>query len=164
MHSLHQTSPPGRVASLHLHPIQPGASLQSADEVELVVGKGISGEPRYFGKISRSTGAPSRRQITLMEREQIAEHAVTLGLQTIPPGAVRANIETLGIDLIALIGKEIQIGEAVLFLYEARIPCEKMDAICAGFRELMKDSRQGVVAEIVRSGKVRVGDSISPRI
>jgi MOSC domain-containing protein YiiM len=157
------SSPPGRIASLHLHPIQPGAALSSVDEIEMVAGKGIFGEPRYFGKISRGTGTPNRRQITLMEREQISEHAVALGLQTIPPGAVRSNIETLGIDLIALIGKELQIGNAILLLYESRLPCEKMDAICIGLRELMKNSRQGVIAEVIRGGKVRVGDSIIAR-
>jgi MOSC domain-containing protein YiiM len=35
-----------------------------------------------------------------------------------------------------------------------------MDRICQGLRELMKDNRVGVIAEVVRSGKIRVGDSI----
>src|SRR5256885_7561570 len=51
-------------------------------------------EPRYFGRVSRNSGKPSRRQLSLIEREQIAEHAAPLGLETIAPGAVRANIET----------------------------------------------------------------------
>src|SRR5262249_54431417 len=105
--------PLGRVASLHLHPPQAGAPLQTVDSVEVVEGKGILGEPRYFGRMSRESGAPSKRQITLIEREQVAEHAATLGLQSVPPGAVRSNIETLGIDLISLIGSEVKIGEAV---------------------------------------------------
>jgi hypothetical protein len=155
--------PSGRVASLHLHPATPGAPLKSVDAVEVVAGKGIQDEPRYFGKFSRGTGEPSRRQISLIEREQIAEHAVTLGRQSIPPGAVRANIETFGIDLIQLVNSEIQIGGAVLFLYEPRTPCEKMDAVCSGLRALMENSRQGVLAEVVRPGTIRVGDTISAR-
>src|SRR5215475_5867715 len=96
------SSPPpsGRVASLHLHPSVSGGPLQTVDEIEVVEQKGISGETRYFGKISRRTGRPSRRQVSLIEREQIAEHAAALGLQSIAPGAVRANIETLGINLM----------------------------------------------------------------
>ena len=128
--------------------------------IEVVEAKGILGEPRYFGRKSRDTGQPSRRQVTLMEREQIAEHAATLGLESIPPGAVRSNIETFGINLISLIGREIEIGEAVLLLYGPRDPCAKMDAICQGLRELMLDNRQGVLAQVVRSGKISVGDSI----
>ncbi|MEY2428496.1 MAG: hypothetical protein QOJ40_1381, partial [Verrucomicrobiota bacterium] len=120
----------------------------------------IQDEARYFGRKSRNHGQPSKRQVTLIEREQIAEHAATLGLQSIPPGAVRSNIETLGINLISLIGREIEIGEAVLLLYAPRDPCAKMDAICQGLRELMLDNRQGVLAQVVRSGKIAVGDSI----
>jgi MOSC domain-containing protein YiiM len=151
----------GRVASLHLHPGAPGAPLQSVETIEVVEAKGIRDDSRYFARISRSTGQPSRRQVSLIEREQIAEHAAALKRQSIPPGAVRANIETLGIGLVALVGRQIQIGEAVLFLYEARRPCEKMDALCSGLRELMQDNRQGVLAEVVCSGKIRVGDLIS---
>jgi len=153
----------GRVASLHLHPPQPGTPLQSAEEIEVVEAKGILGEPRYFGRVRREDGQPNPRQITLMEREQISEHAAALGLQTIVPGAVRTNIETLGIDLIALIGREIEIGEALLFVYSGRTPCAKMDAVCQGLRELMSNNRQGVLAQVRRSGKIRVGDPIVPR-
>src|SRR5262245_61709370 len=133
----------GRIASLHLHPERAGEPLRAVEQIEVVEQKGIHGNPRKFGVISRSTGQPSKRQVTLIEREQISEHAATLGLQTIPPGAVRSNIETLGVNLIALIGKEVRVGEATLLFYEARTPCEKMDAICEGLRALMEDNRQG---------------------
>lgn len=151
----------GRVASLHLHPTEPGRPLRNVEAIEAIQGKGILGEPRYFERISRRTGQPSRRQISLIEREQIASHATVLGLESIPPGAVRANIETRGINLITLVGRQVQIGEAVLLLYEPRTPCEKMDAICRGLRDLMKNSRQGVLAEVVRSGRIRTGDAIA---
>jgi MOSC domain-containing protein YiiM len=156
-------APLGHVASLHLHPAESGAPLQTVENIEVVEGKGISGDARYFGRLSRDTGQPTRRQVTLIEREQIAEHATALGLSSITPGAVRSNIETTGINLIALLGSEIQIGEAVLRLYAPRDPCAKMDAICQGLRERMMNQHQGVLAEVVRSGKVRVGDPILMR-
>ena len=152
----------GRVASLHLHPEKAGDPLRTVEQIEVVAQKGILGNPRKFGVISRATGQPSKRQVTLSEREQIAEHAVALGLQTIPPGAVRSNIETLGINLIELIGREIQLGEAILLFYEARTPCEKMDRICAGLRALMENDKQGVLAQVIRSGTIRVGDAVRP--
>ena len=85
------TIPSARVASIHLHPGESATPMRSVNEIEVVAGKGIAGEPRYFGKISRRTGQPSRRHVSLMEREQIAEHAATLGMQSIAPGAVRAD-------------------------------------------------------------------------
>jgi len=151
----------GRVVSLHLHATESGAPLTGAEEITLVAGKGIQNEPRYFEKISRTTGKPSRRQVSLIEREQIAEHAAALGLQSIPPGRVRANIETEGIDLVQLIGKRVKIGEAILFFYEGRTPCHQMDAICNGLKALMENNRQGVMAEVIQSGVVRLRDTIS---
>jgi MOSC domain-containing protein YiiM len=156
-------APLGHVASLHLHPAESGQPLQAVEAFEIVEGKGIAGDARYFGRLSRDTGQPSRRQVTLIEREQIAEHAAGLGLPAIAPGAVRSNVETAGINLIALLGREIGIGEAVLRLYAPRDPCAKMDAICQGLRARMMDQRQGILAEVVRSGTVRVRDRIVVR-
>jgi MOSC domain-containing protein YiiM len=153
----------GRVASLHLHREEPGAEMQNVPQIEVIESKGILDEPRYFGRKSRDTGEPSKRQITLMEREQIAEHAAALGLESIAPGAVRSNIETTGLDLVSLIGKEIEIGDAILLVYAPRDPCAKMDAICQGLRELMMNNRQGVLAQVVRTGRIRIGDRISVR-
>jgi MOSC domain-containing protein YiiM len=150
----------GRVASLHLHPAEPGASLRTVDSFEVVTNKGIRGNDRYFGRVRRSTGQPSRRQVSLIAREQIGEHAAALGLATIPPGAVRANIETTGIDLAALLNQEIALGEAVLRVCEARTPCHRMDAICQGLRQLMENGCQGVLAEVLQSGQIHVGDEI----
>ena len=149
------------MASLHLHPPKPGEPLRRVDCIEVVAGKGIVCEPRYFARISQSTGQPSRRQVSLIGREQIGEHAAALGLETIAPGAVRSNIETVGIDLMALVGCHVAIGEAILFLYEARTPCARMDAICTGLRARMENGRQGVMAQVVKSGKIQVNDSIA---
>jgi len=160
---LMNASSSGRVASLHLHPHEPGDTLVSVQAIEVIEGKGIQDNPRYFGRVSKSTGQPNRRQVSLIEREQIAEHATTLGLQSIAPGAVRSNIETSGIDLVGLVGREVRIGTAVLLLYAPRDPCEKMDRICQGLREQMMSNRQGVLAEVVRSGRIQVGDEIVAR-
>ncbi len=156
------TASHGQVASLHLHPAEPGTPLASVEVVELVQDKGIEGDTRYFGRPGKSPTEPFRRQVSLIEREQIAEHAAGLGLKAIPAGAVRSNIETTGINLVALLGREIEIGEARLFLYTPRDPCAKMDAICLGLRERMMNSRQGVLAQVRRGGKVRIGDPIRP--
>ncbi len=151
----------GRVASLHLHPEEPGEPFTTVASIEVVAGKGIIGNPRYFARKSRS-GGPSKRQLSLIEREQISEHAAALGLESIAAGTVRSNIETTGIDLIKLVGKHVQIGNAIIHFYEPRTPCEKMDAICVGLRGLMSDGKQGVMAQVVRSGQIAIGDAIVP--
>jgi len=143
----------GRVESLHLHPADAGQGMASAASIELEINQGIREDARYFGR-------PTRRQVTLIEREQLAEHAVALGLEAIHPGEARSNIETSGINFRELVGRHAQVGEAVLHLYAPRDPCAKMDAICPGLRKLMGDGRQGVLATVVQSGIIRVGDAI----
>jgi MOSC domain-containing protein YiiM len=150
----------GRVASLHLHPEKAGEPLRPIDAIELVAEKGIVGNGRYFARIKKETGAPSRRQVSLIERETIADHAAALG--SIAPGAVRSNIETQGIDLVALVGRTVRIGTAELLLYDTRDPCPKMDAVIEGLRERMEDGKQGVMAQVTKSGAIRVGDPIEP--
>jgi len=151
----------GTVASLHLHPAQSGEALEPVADIQVEVGRGIAGNPRYFDR-KRRDGTPSRRQISLIAREQIEEHAAALGLAAgaIPPGAVRANIETRGVNLTRWVGRKVEVGEAILFFYETRKPCHKMDAVAPGLQRLMSDGRQGVMAEVVRSGRIRVGDPI----
>src|SRR5579859_1105677 len=160
MNSENDAGRKGQVASLHLHPQEAGEPLTPVKSIELVAEKGIAGNPRYFGRLSRSTGKPSRRQVTLMAREEIAAHAATLGMESIAPGTVRANIETVGIDLVPLIGRNVKIGEAILHFYEARTPCNKMDEICQGLRREMESDRQGVLAEVVQDGRINVGSHV----
>lgn len=159
---MNEVNPAGRVASLHLHPARSGEPLSAVGSIDVVVEKGIVGNGRYFGRISSRTGQPGKRQVTLIERELIAWHATTLGMETIPPGAVRANIETTGIELVPLIGRKVAVGAAVLLFYEARTPCEEMDRICAGLRAAMENKQQGVLAQVVQAGRIRVGDLIEP--
>lgn len=149
----------GRVASLHLHPEIAGDPLHAVDEFYAEAGKGIVGDKRVFGRKDRR-GGPGKRQMTLIAREENARHAAALGLPEIPPGAVRSNIETTGIELTAFIGSEVQIGEARVLFYEPRTPCYKMDRVAPGLQALMSKGHQGVLAQILRSGRIRVGDAI----
>src|SRR5712671_4865799 len=122
---------PGYVASLHIHPPVAGQPLIEVPEFNLVAEKGITEDKRYFARVNY--GQPAKRQVTLIEREMIEQHAGALGTD-FDPGQVRSNIETTGIDLISLIGQEVQIGEAVLSFVEPRTPCHKMDALAEGLR------------------------------
>ncbi len=153
----------GTVASLHLHPENAGEPLRTVAEVCAEAGLGIVGDARVFGRTNRS-GEISRRQVSLIAREEIQRHATALGLPGIAPGAVRSNIETTGIDLAAFLGCEMEVGDAVLLFYQARTPCHKMDRVAAGLQARMSQGRQGVLAQVVRSGKIRVGDKIQRKV
>ena len=114
----------GVVASVHLHPVISGDPFLPANELTLVAEKGIkgNGEGRMYDN-------GSRRQVSLIGREQLSKHAKALACPILSPGDARSNIETEGINLIEWIGCNARIGEAELYLYAPRTPCQKMDAI-----------------------------------
>lgn len=151
----------GRIESLHVHPQIAGETLLPAAEFNMVSGKGIREDKRYFGRRNRE-GLPSKRQVTIIEREILRDHASALGIADLAPGEARSNIEVTGISLVSLIGRNVQIGEAIVQFVEPRTPCHKMDKLAKGLRALMENGRQGVIAIVVKDGKVRPGDSISP--
>jgi len=150
------------VASLHVHPPVAGEPMLPADSIAVETDAGIVGNTRYWQRQSRSTNQPNQRQVTLIEREQIAEHASALGLPDIAAGRVRSNIETEGIDLVPLAGRDVRVGGAVLHIAAPRDPCHKMDKIAPGLRERMTNDKQGVLAVVVQSGTIKNGDAIQP--
>ena len=152
----------GKVTSLHLHPAEPGSTMISVDAIVLVANKGIRGNWRMFARLSSRTGEPTMRQVSLIERELIVEHAEALGHPGFASGDVRSNIETKGINLMELGGRQVRIGSALLFIYEPRTPCHKMEKLAQGLRERMENGRQGVMAQVVETGEIRVGDDIAP--
>ena len=63
--------------------------------------------------------------------------------------------------MIDLIGCNIKIGKsAVVNIYKARVPCKRMDEIYKGLQKITKNEKLGVIAEIVVSGEISVGDKI----
>lgn len=149
----------GKVLSLHIHPPDHREEMLSVPELDLVADKGILQDKRYYGRKARDGGL-FKRQVTLIEREQIDEHAAVLGMIDLAPGRVRSNIETGGITLRNFLGREVAIGDALLVIVEHRDPCARMDQIFPGLRRLMDNGRQGVIARVIRSGKIRIGDPI----
>lgn len=152
---------PGVVASLHLHARKGGDPLRSVAAVEAIAGKGLVGDHRYFGRLRRHTGQPSARQVTLIEREVLAEHARQLGCAPLQPGDARANIETEGIDLAGMVGQGLRVGTLLLRIVQHRDPCAKMDALRPGLRARMHPPCQGVLAVVVAPGIARVGDRVA---
>ena len=111
---------------------------------------------------SRNYGNNGRRQVSLIEREQLSDHAADLANAYFSPGQVRANIETKGIILVELIGSNISIGKTKLQIIKARTPCNKMDKLFPGLRKKMENEKQGVLAEVIESGTIQEGDKIIP--
>jgi len=93
------------------------------------------------------------RQVLLMSEEN-GDH---FGLA---PGEVRENIVTRGLDLQALPpGTRLEIAGAALEITKDCEPCSFIDSLRPGLRARMV-RRRGMLARVVRTGEIRVGDEI----
>jgi MOSC domain-containing protein YiiM len=96
----------------------------------------------------------TKRQVLLIEAE-------TLQAFGIQPGDVRENVTVEGLALSPLApSTRLSVGEAVLEVVGLCAPCGRVDEVRPGLQEELRD-RRGVLARVVRSGALRVGDSIA---
>jgi MOSC domain-containing protein YiiM len=79
------------------------------------------------------------------------------------PGEVRENIVTRGIDLQALpSGTLLEIGHAVFEITKDCEPCIFIERLRPGLQAQM-ERRRGMLARVLRSGEIQVGDEITLR-
>jgi len=120
-------------------PMVPAASLK------LLEGLGIEGDHHVKPR--------SSRQVLLMAEE----NCDAFGLA---PGEVRENVVTRGLDLQALpAGTRLEIGGAALEITKDCEPCSFIEGLRPGLRATMV-GRRGMLARVIRSGEIRVGDAI----
>ena len=87
-----------------------------------------------------------------------AEHLESVGVE---PGAIRENLTVEGADVQQWpIGQRVKVGgEAVFEITMVCDPCARMDALREGLRAEL-DGKRGMLARIVESGEVAVGDPV----
>lgn len=150
---------PGTVVSVHIAAIG-AAPMKSLSEVQAVAAKGLEGD-RYAAKLGTYSNEPgSGREVTLIEIEAIEalERDYRVVLEA---GSARRNIVTRGVYLNHLIGEQFRVGAAVLRGTRLCEPCAHMEKLTVkgALRGLIH--RGGLRAEIVKSGTIRVGDSVT---
>lgn len=95
----------------------------------------------------------SKRQVLLLESETLEEFRIA-------PGALKENITTGGMALAALAaGSRLRVGEALLEITMECAPCAFVDSVQAGLQPKLQ-GRRGMLARVVQSGSVRVGDAV----
>lgn len=95
----------------------------------------------------------SPRQILLMDSE-------TLELMSLPPGSIRENITTRGINVNGLTaGQRLCVGDAELEVRMVCTPCDLLEKIRPGLRRELR-GRRGMLCRVVSSGMIRRGDAI----
>jgi MOSC domain-containing protein YiiM len=84
----------------------------------------------------------------------------TLEKLSIPPGAVKENITTRGLDFQRLeAGQHLRIGSILLEIALPCDPCSRMDEIRQGLQDELRGQR-GWLCRVVEGGTIRRGDGI----
>lgn len=139
---------------------QPDASLLEdkkfnrvpVNSVELITGHGIKGD--------RKAGRNPKRQINIMSMNTV-QLLHEIGFQT-SPGQLGEQLVVDGVDVMSLpVGTHIQIGKsAVIELTMVRTGCEWLEMIHGQSKD-DTINRLGMLAKVVQSGTIRVGDTIT---
>ncbi len=146
----------GTVVAICISPLA-GGQMQEIEQVEALAGFGLKGDRYASGEGSFNSGNPGKRQVTLMNGIFFGES----GFEYIDS---RRNTITFGVELMWLIGREFEVGDALLRGVKYCDPCHrptKLSGKTRSFQEAFFD-RGGLVAEVIRGGLIRVDDPIIP--
>ncbi len=103
-----------------------------------------------------------KRAVTLIQQEHLAAIGAYLGQGPVAPELLRRNLVVSGINLAALKGRRVQVGEAVLRFTVICAPCSRMEeALGRGGYSAVR-GHGGWCAEVVQPGRVRLGDLVQP--
>ncbi len=95
----------------------------------------------------------TKRQVLFASQE----HIDAVGVE---PGAIRENLTVSGADVQGWApGQRLAVGDAVFEVTMECEPCERMDELRPGLRAEL-EGRRGVLAKVVETGDVAVGDEI----
>lgn len=130
--------------------------MQLVDSVEAIAGQGLRGDRYASAEGSFNRGTSGERQVTLIN----ALFFDGSGFEYVDS---RRNIVTRGVELMWLIGRDFQIGQARFRGVKYCDPCDRPSKLSGrpGFRERFQD-RGGLVAEVLEGGLIKIGDSIIP--
>ena len=103
-----------------------------------------------------------KRAVTLIQAEHLPVIQAMLRGQDVTPGRLRRNIVVSGLNLAALKGRAVRIGQAVVRITTICAPCSRMEAEFGhgGYSALR--GHGGWCAEVVTPGLIGVGAAVQP--
>jgi MOSC domain-containing protein YiiM len=149
-------------------------SKQPAECLTLLAGQGVEGDAhagrlvQHLSRMAKAPNTPNLRQVHLIHAELLEELAGK-GF-AVEPGQLGENLTTRGIDLLGLSrGTRLRLGpDALIEITGLRNPCRQIDGLAKGLMAATLDKaadgspirKCGVMAVVVSTGEVRVGDGI----
>lgn len=132
------------IAGIFTSPGRKSGRSIAHERLQAIVGRGMDG---------CAHANPPRREVLFAS----LEHLDSVGVE---PGDIRENLTVEGADVQQWpVGQRIRVGEAVFEITMVCDPCQRMDDLRQGLRAELDDKR-GMLARVVESGEVAVGDEV----
>ncbi len=132
------------VVGLFTSPARKSGRSDAHERVSAIAGKGFEG---------CAHANPPKREVLFASKDH-------LDSVDVDPGAIRENITVDGDDVQQWpIGQRVRAGEAEFEITMVCDPCHRMDELRDGLRAEL-DGKRGMLARVVESGEVAVGDAI----
>lgn len=141
---------PGRVDWIGLRPAR--LVQVAAVEAALLTERGLEGDHASGGL----------RAVTLIQAEHLPVIAALAHSSPVAPETLRRNILVSGLNLSALRGSVLTLGEAQVRLTGPCAPCSRMEAALGPGGYNAMRGHGGWCAEVVRVGRIAVGDIVEP--
>ncbi|MCG8585897.1 MAG: MOSC domain-containing protein [Pirellulales bacterium] len=145
------------VVAIYVAP-ERGAPTVEVDMIDVVAAQGVVGDRKFID--APDEDKPSRRQLTLIEAEEIEafNDSFDAGMAA---GDFRRQVVTRGIRLNDFVNREFAVGNVRLRGTMLCEPCKYLAQ--KTHRQLLwgLKGRGGLCAEVLEGGKVSTGDAIS---
>lgn len=134
-----------------------GAPVEARDEVTAVAGRGLEGDRNFYGE---ADGHDPADEITLIAAEGLERARTEHGLELVP-GEHRRQVVVTGVDLLALVGRTVRVGEVEVAVVADNPGCRYLQDMVG--KPVLRGLRRngGVRGEIVRGGVLRPGDPVT---
>jgi len=134
-----------KVAGVWTSPARKSGRMDGHERRQAIAGQGLEG---------CAHANPPKREVLFVSKE----HLDAVGVE---PGAIRENLTVVGDDVERWpVGQRVRAGEAVFEITMVCDPCHRMDELRQGLRAEL-EGRRGMLARVVESGEVAVGDEIT---
>ena len=135
------------VSGLFTSPARKSGTSKAHERVNAIAGHGFEG---------CAHANPPQREVLFVSRQ----HLDALELE---PGAIRENLTIEGTDVHDWpVGQRVRAGGALFEITMVCDPCHRMDELRDGLRAEL-DGKRGMLARVVESGEVAVGDRVELR-
>jgi MOSC domain-containing protein YiiM len=134
-----------KIAGVWTSPARKSGRMDGHESRQAIVGQGLEG---------CAHANPPKREVLFVSKEH-------LDSVDVEPGAIRENLTVEGDDVERWpIGQRVRAGGAVFEITMVCDPCHRMDELRDGLRAELEGKR-GMLARVVESGEVAVGDEIT---